>query len=253
MEKQSSTWIVWIIVILVVLGLGYWIYTASRPTGALSTLQNQTASLESFDVEKPNFVAHGTGLSKVEIWAVPKGSDVPESSYVLIGNAALQSTDPNGDQVWTLTIPESPIFASDIFAKGFDKDGLLMGKMSLPYSGVTEIYNNVWGPVSEKQAVLSLGQSVTFDSLTVTLDKITQDSRCPAGVQCITAGRVVVELDAKTAVKRATVSVDSSQSPYLFDGYFIEITGVDPAKTQGTTISQNQYKVHLSLSHNSKE
>jgi hypothetical protein len=53
---------------------------------------------------------------------------------------------------------------------------------------------------------LSIGQTATFDNLTLKLLRVTEDSRCPQDVQCIWAGTFKVEVESVSGMGQVRVS-----------------------------------------------
>lgn len=107
--------------------------------------------------------------------------------------------------------------------------------------------------VQEQELTLSPGESGTFEGLTVTFNKITEDNRCPTSVQCIVAGRVVGEfkLEDSTASKTVLISSDAAE-PYSFTGYFVQIKEVRPTKVNPGILDPNAYEIVLIVSRNAK-
>ena len=122
--------------------LGFSIGVAAQQSGV-------PGAISSITVVRPNIVVRGTTLDRVEIWAIPTGTDVEPQQYQLLGSARLTSGG-NHNQVWKFPIPPKPAgysewLAADIFAKGYDSKGKVIGQKSLTADGVTEIANALWG------------------------------------------------------------------------------------------------------------
>ncbi|MGI9950961.1 stalk domain-containing protein [Moorellaceae bacterium AZ2] len=96
------------------------------------------ALLTEFSIEPPDFVVKGKDLSRVEIWAVPTGTGIMEKDLYQLGLARLQG-EVEGQQIWAFPLPRETIMATHIFAQGYDADGQLVGRIYLPFTGVTEI------------------------------------------------------------------------------------------------------------------
>lgn len=246
---SKNIWITIIVIVVLILG-GYWAYGAWSDRNAERNAEANAVDITSFTVEKPNFVVKGKNLAKVEVWSVPTGTGITEANHVRIGNAARQGA-AGQDERWTLPIPVQPLSSTEIYAKGFDAAGVMKDKISLSYKGATDIYNNVWGPVTEQENTVALGEKITFGELEFTPTRIVNDSRCAQEVVCVTAGDVVVEGDAKTPFKQGKVEVRSSANPTLFDGYFIEIKNVMPVKTMAAIPDAN-YRITFIISRDAK-
>jgi len=146
-----------IIILIVIVIAGIWFWTSSFKNNlniagseAPTTTKNATTApaILSFTVERPDFVVHGTDLSRVEIWVVPTGTGITEADYQKLGDAALSGTDTNGIKTWTLAIPQEEFLATDILARGFDENGETLSDVSLGITGATEIHDELWGTAS---------------------------------------------------------------------------------------------------------
>lgn len=86
---------------------------------------------------------------------------------------------------------------------------------------------------------------VAGTDLRVTFDRVTEDSRCPTNVNCVWAGNAVVRLDARVGqaprgpLDLHTTTADKRDA--TVDGYRVHLVGLTPARTEGQTISQDQY------------
>jgi hypothetical protein len=94
-----------------------------------------------FKVVRPRFVVCGAYLSKVEIWFWPAGTGIPEPA--LLG-AARRITDAGQHETWVLRIP-ADLLAVQIFATAIDNSGNIVGKISLPYTGASALYDALYG------------------------------------------------------------------------------------------------------------
>src|SRR6185503_17460788 len=108
-----------IAILLALFGYAGWLSRTSRPT-----------SIDEIDVERPNIVIRGHGLSKVEVWEMPSGTSLQETDRQLLGTAKLfsttaSSTGDSASDVWKFPIPLKPVLATEISAKGYDEKGTL--------------------------------------------------------------------------------------------------------------------------------
>jgi hypothetical protein len=215
------------------------------------------ASMIAFLVARPNFVLDGSGLSRVEIWAVTDDASstekVVEKEPKLLGSAELHSGVDPVTQIWTLPIPEEPFFATDIFARGFDQDGDMIGEVSLPYIGASQIHDVLWGnppttTVSGQSTqrnfsfTLRPGQKISAGGLIVRLVRIENDSRCPQAAVCVWAGEVVARMELSLGNNEEIFDIRSTGSPYAFQNYRIAIAGVDPGRS-AVPPAQSQYRI----------
>lgn len=91
----------------------------------------------------------------------------------------------------------------------------------------------------------ALGFSIRFD-------KMKADSRCPMGVQCITAGKADVELSLLkgSTSKSVTLSFTTTQGTENvteFEGYAIRVVGVTPFKQEKKEIGPDDYIIAISV------
>ena len=88
-------------------------------------------------------------------------------------------------------------------------------------------------------------------ALVLTFDRVTEDSRCPTDVNCIWAGNAVVRLATRVAgvthgpIELHTTTADKRETPV--DGYRVQLVRLMPTRTQGTTITQDQYIATLTV------
>jgi hypothetical protein len=152
--------IIYIILAVIILG-GLGFYVSKKTYNPV--VQTQKAQLTSFEIVKPNLEARGENLSKVEIWAIPTGTEITAANYFLLGNATLRlaTSSPNG-QIWDFSIPQNPVLATEIFARGYDSQGNQIEDESLPISGATDIYNSLWAPQSNSGNITIWDNTRTF-------------------------------------------------------------------------------------------
>lgn len=110
--------------------------------------QNPEGKIISMEIKKPNLVVVTQNVARVEIWAIPSGTEIRESDYILLGDADNRHIESNGKQEWLFPIPKEPVLATEIFAKGYDGNNEEVGKLSLPYLGVTGL-NKALGTINE--------------------------------------------------------------------------------------------------------
>jgi hypothetical protein len=125
--------------ILVVLGL------------SLATVSPQSAGgrprLLGVEVIRPNIVVHAAYLNRVEVWAVPTGTGITPSQYVLLGKATRTSA-AGMRETWQFRIPscsDARLQATEIFAQGFDSFGVNIGNKSLPFTGTSAVHQALCG------------------------------------------------------------------------------------------------------------
>jgi hypothetical protein len=95
--------------------------------------------------------------------------------------------------------------------------------------------------VPYQTGLMQLGTTYPIDTVKVTPLSVTEDSRCPQGVQCIQAGTVKVSVKIAYGIYSTTqtFTLGVPQSAY---GYTAELKSVQPAKQQGTVIKSSDYR-----------
>lgn len=86
-----------------------------------------------------------------------------------------------------------------------------------------------------------LGTTLSIYDVSVTPIEVVEDSRCPAGVQCIQAGRIRV----KTLISNGTKTVErifQLEDPITFDNIAFTMTVVSPAKKADVQLKATDYR-----------
>src|SRR6266852_5666274 len=104
--------------------------------------------LRRIEVQRPNIVIRGAYLDKVEVWAVPTGTGITPVEYVPLGNAKRRNA-AGSKEIWLFPIPpcatDTRLLAAEIFAKGFDAEGTVVGTQSLSYTGASAVHEALCG------------------------------------------------------------------------------------------------------------
>jgi hypothetical protein len=135
--KNQKYLLIGSIVLFVALALGG-LFIFLRDRGYLASDGNPTnntgsngevAYIDEFTIQKPNLVARGANLGQVEIWftATPNGTEAK------LGDAQKTGT-ADGRETWTFQIPPN-LKAHEIFARGFNSEGMPVARISLPEVG----------------------------------------------------------------------------------------------------------------------
>jgi len=90
---------------------------------------------------------------------------------------------------------------------------------------------------------IEVGKSALVSGVNITLNSVVEDSRCPADVQCIQAGRVRVNVTLKSDTDTETRELASDTAPVGFDSYQVSIENVAPSPVAGTTPEPGSYFV----------
>lgn len=93
--------------------------------------------------------------------------------------------------------------------------------------------------------------AITGEDLTITFVSVTNDSRCPAGVQCVWEGNAEVHIRmAKAGHPESEVVLNTSsrfatEAPYL--EYVIRMSALKPLPSPGMTIYKVDYLAELAV------
>ena len=104
-----------------------------------------------------------------------------------------------------------------------------------------------------QQFTLSPGQSakITPEDISITFDKVLNDSRCPTGANCIWEGQVQclisIKLDGKTEQLTLTQSGSDTAASQIYDKYRLEFN-VKPYPRVNDTINSSEYTLELKVS-----
>ena len=89
---------------------------------------------------------------------------------------------------------------------------------------------------------VSVGETVMVNGLSLTLEEIVQESRCPADAECIEAGAITVRVTLENG-EAEMVNIASDDVPYEFGEYRVSITDIQPPLMSGETIAQSDYNI----------
>ncbi len=89
---------------------------------------------------------------------------------------------------------------------------------------------------------ISLSETVVIHDVSITLNKVIADSRCPHDVQCIQAGSITANITLKHGMDKETVDLTSS-APYTFSGRQISIVDATPFRMSGEIFKDREYKI----------
>jgi hypothetical protein len=87
---------------------------------------------------------------------------------------------------------------------------------------------------------VKLGETKFINGVKITLNKIVEDSRCPSGVQCVWAGRVVANVTLKSETDTETIEMTMGQNVYI-ETYTVKIDDVTPNKRSTKDIPPQDY------------
>lgn len=119
-------------------------------------------------------------------------------------------------------------------------------------SGCLNTYRT--GPVpgtdANQEVEIPLGQTRTFDEerLAIGFGRVLEDSRCPSGAQCVTAGNAEIGLilqERGEATRMVELSTARDPRRVSHEGYIVEVVDLQPYPTAGSTPDPESYVVRL--------
>lgn len=87
----------------------------------------------------------------------------------------------------------------------------------------------------------ALGEPVKVGSVTATPIAVVEDSRCPAGTQCVWAGRLVVRTQIDGAGWRETSDLTLGE-PFGTHGVVLALTSGNPAPQSRREVAKEEYR-----------
>jgi hypothetical protein len=100
------------------------------------------------------------------------------------------------------------------------------------------------------------GEVVTVEAnkLVVTFKQVSQDSRCPDGVQCVWAGDATVHLDANPGQANAAsadlhTNTQGGPAQATLNGYTVQLVALSPYPKNGQQIQPGDYVATLRVTH----
>ena len=96
------------------------------------------------------------------------------------------------------------------------------------------------------------GMSSEVEGFSIKFEKVSADSRCPKGVECIVAGQadVVLSLDKSGTAKTVTLPftmTNGTTNVTDFEGYTIRVVGLAPEKFKDKEIKPEEYNIMLTV------
>lgn len=99
---------------------------------------------------------------------------------------------------------------------------------------------------TEQKETIKFGKQKKFSrsKLTVKFVSVTEDSRCPQGVQCIQAGNARIKVEISNGTTKETFEMNTTLGPKgaSFSGFAIYLDELLPMTKANTKIKQNDYK-----------
>lgn len=90
---------------------------------------------------------------------------------------------------------------------------------------------------------IGVGETKYINGVRITLNKIVEDSRCPADATCIQAGKLVVNVTLKSDTKEETVNMSDSDAARGFDAWKVAVVSSSPFPLASNPVPFENYKV----------
>lgn len=93
---------------------------------------------------------------------------------------------------------------------------------------------------------IAIGETLEVGDMKIVVTDVTEDSRCPVDVQCIQAGRVVLDLDVthEGLTEKMTLASDE---PVEMSSYLFSLSSVTPDSKSAVVISKNEYRFVIDI------
>lgn len=118
---------------------------------------------------------------------------------------------------------------------------VLNGAYFLAYPGKIKNSDKNGEPKVFGEITLKSGEEGEVAGLVIKMLRIKDDSRCPINARCVWAGKVSADVELKSREITGVTTLDSGNSPHLFENYLIKLIDVKPGKVAGQEITQAEY------------
>ena len=153
----------------------------------------------------------------------------------------------NDGRTLYFTIPTTPCSSGQYCSQIVIQPGTYAINVTNQNGTSNTLYFNVTSGQSmgTSSMTMYLGQTGSFGDLRVTPLSIVEDSRCPAGVYCIQAGRAVVQTHIVSPQSDFVVNMQVGSGQYVTtaEGYTVLATDIAPLRTQNQNIDYSQYQI----------
>jgi hypothetical protein len=96
---------------------------------------------------------------------------------------------------------------------------------------------------------LKPAEVVKIEGLQITFEGVSDDSRCPTGVQCVWAGDAAatftLQKSPATALQRTLHTNGRFERQTEFDGFVVRLDTVKPYPKEGVTIAPDEYRATI--------
>lgn len=94
-----------------------------------------------------------------------------------------------------------------------------------------------------QEGILAVGQTKRIGGVTITLNSVVQDSRCPVDVECIEAGAITTNVTFATATDTETFNMPSDEVPRPFGAFQVSIVKIAPERVSRSETPQDAFRI----------
>ena len=149
----------------------------------------------------------------------------------------------------TYSLPVKFSRVSNVLAEFVNKDVKVTGDFS---AGNTLEVNTI-EPVSKADMLtgeVKVGETKYINGVRITVNKIIEDSRCPIGVMCIQAGRLVASVTLKSDTDEETLNMEAGAKATAFDSFRVSLVSSSDVKRADKPIPPDEYKLVFKVEKN---
>src|SRR5262245_18782261 len=121
--------------------------------------------------------------------------------------------------------------------------------IALVVLGIASVYSAVSEPEIGKPFELKAAEFGVIDGFRITFDGVSEDSRCPTGVQCVWAGDAAATFTlekAPAAAQQQTLHTSGRfQRQTDYDSFIVRLEDIKPYPKEGGSIAPADYRATL--------
>jgi hypothetical protein len=96
------------------------------------------------NAEDHTLLITGRSLDQVELWAIPPEEYGHEEAYRHLGNAVKNKRGTGKIEIWKFNLQDQSLTPVEIFAEGFDGEGVSVGRVPLSYLNADGLYDSLY-------------------------------------------------------------------------------------------------------------
>jgi hypothetical protein len=197
------------------------------------------AEINSFTVNDGNFEIVGSGFMTAEVYGMITNVNTPR----LIGSSSSPLNTADGS-TWLVPVPDSPLLIEELYAVGLDQDGVEIVRKAFSAVGVPEIYGTLYLDVPIEYVELSVGETVTFENASITLEEIINDVLCNRE-DCRDGRDAELQITVVTDDTEESNVISTTDVGESIAGYYISVTDITPGPGE---VDEDSYVVTIAVS-----